>query len=244
MLRKMDVCLHLNEEYQICFRRTKARLEEAPNERPFEFSEMYIFGKFNAFSVRLTKLKELFGTIQSYQTLGLTRIEGVDPLNGRFQLAVCNLKKRPYDLLDSRKTEFDADYEEFKRQVQDVETGLQQLMTASFEGITSTQRALSQLERFERLQVCCYSPGLSGINPVCPQLSCLNIHGQYELLLLQYAKNDLTYAQTLYNTHRHNPPIDRDMPPVTGKISWARKLHDYISTPMNTFSQVPDLIGT
>lgn len=149
----MDVCLHLNDEYQSCFRRTKSKLENAPNERPFEFSEMYIFGKFNAFSARLRKLKELFGTIQSYQTLGLTRIEGVEPFHGRFQLAVSNLKKKPYDLLDSRKTDYDTDYEEFKRQVHDVETGLQTLMSSSFQGISSTQRALSQLERFERLQV-------------------------------------------------------------------------------------------
>ena len=149
----MDVCLHLNDEYQFCFRRTKSKLEDTPNERPFEFSEMYIFGKFNAFSVRLNKLKELFRTVQSYQTLGLTRIEGIEPFHGRFQLAVCNLKKKSYDLLDSRKTDFDIDYEEFKRQAHDVEKGLQTLMSSSFEGISSTQRALSQLERFERLQV-------------------------------------------------------------------------------------------
>ncbi len=51
-ISKMEDCLKLNQEYQQCFQHTKKRLEEHPEERPFDFSEMYIFGKFNNFSRR------------------------------------------------------------------------------------------------------------------------------------------------------------------------------------------------
>lgn len=52
MIHKMQECLNLNREYQQCFQSTKKKLEDHPEERPFDFSEMYIFGKFNNFSRR------------------------------------------------------------------------------------------------------------------------------------------------------------------------------------------------
>ena len=42
-------CIRLNDDYQSCFQRTKEKLKEHPEERQFNFSEMYMFGKFNNF---------------------------------------------------------------------------------------------------------------------------------------------------------------------------------------------------
>ena len=50
--RKLADCIRLNQEYQLSFQRTKERLQDHPEERPFDFSEMYIFGKFNNFCRR------------------------------------------------------------------------------------------------------------------------------------------------------------------------------------------------
>lgn len=52
VLQRLSDCLHLNNEYQLCFQRTKEKLKNHPEERPFDFSEMYIFGKFNNFCRR------------------------------------------------------------------------------------------------------------------------------------------------------------------------------------------------
>jgi dynein heavy chain len=48
-----------------------------PNERPFEFSEMYIFGKFDTFTRRLKKIIEMFETISLYSHLSESKIEGM-----------------------------------------------------------------------------------------------------------------------------------------------------------------------
>lgn len=52
VLRKLEDCRALNREYQQCYERTKAKVANSPDERPFDFSEMYIFGKFNTFCTR------------------------------------------------------------------------------------------------------------------------------------------------------------------------------------------------
>ena len=77
VVRKLNDCIRLNEEYQRSFHKTKEKLEKMPNERPFEFSEMYIFGKFDTFTRRLKKIIEIFETISIYATLQDSKIEGL-----------------------------------------------------------------------------------------------------------------------------------------------------------------------
>jgi dynein heavy chain len=77
VVRKLNDCIKLNEEYQRCFHKTKEKLEKMPNERPFEFSEMYIFGKFDTFTRRLKKIIEMFETISLYSHLSESKIEGM-----------------------------------------------------------------------------------------------------------------------------------------------------------------------
>ena len=121
VLKRFKDCLRLNEDYQKCFQKTKKKIEEHPEERQFEFSETYIFGKINTFARRLLKLTEIFTVLNSFCRLGLSKIEGIDMMNAKFQLIFTTVKRKPYDMLDYRKTEFDSDFEEFKRQISDLE---------------------------------------------------------------------------------------------------------------------------
>ena len=57
LIEKLKACLKLNQEYQKCFQRTKKRIAEDPSKKPFEFSEMYIFGKFDTFCKRLNQVQ-------------------------------------------------------------------------------------------------------------------------------------------------------------------------------------------
>lgn len=69
---------------------------------------------------RLLKLQEMIGVLDSYATLGLSHIEGIEAFHNRFNLAVTTLRKKPYDILDQRKSDFDFDFDEFKRQVREL----------------------------------------------------------------------------------------------------------------------------
>ena len=52
VLQRLADCKHLNDEYVLCFHRTKEKLKSHPEEKPFDFSEVYIFGKFSNFCRR------------------------------------------------------------------------------------------------------------------------------------------------------------------------------------------------
>ena len=100
---------------------TKRKIEENEDERQFDFSETYIFGKINSFVRRLQKILDLMQIWKSWQSLEKSHLEGIEMLNSKFQFLVSNVKKRNYDFLDYRKSDFDSDYEEFKNSIKDLE---------------------------------------------------------------------------------------------------------------------------
>ena len=73
---------------------------------------------------RLDNIIEFLKTVATYETLGLSRIEGIETFNARFGLLVSTLKKKSYDPLEHRKPDFDVDYQEFKLQLADLEVGI------------------------------------------------------------------------------------------------------------------------
>lgn len=75
------------QEYQKYFQKTKQKLEENPSERQFDFSEMYIFGKFDTFQRRMNKILNMFNTITTYNALQDSKIEGLETMATRLQVS-------------------------------------------------------------------------------------------------------------------------------------------------------------
>ena len=69
---------------------------------------------------RLERLTDLLHTVDMYESLGLSRLDGIETFNQRFMLLFSTLKKKPYDVLESRKADFEMDYDDFKRQLGDL----------------------------------------------------------------------------------------------------------------------------
>uniref|UniRef100_A0AAR2JKW7 AAA+ ATPase domain-containing protein n=1 Tax=Pygocentrus nattereri TaxID=42514 RepID=A0AAR2JKW7_PYGNA len=193
---KLRAAIRLNEEYQKYFHKTKQKLEQSPSERQFDFSEMYIFGKFDTFQRRLNKILAMFSTISTYSALQDSKIEGLETT-----AIVLTIKKKPYSFLDQRRTDFDQDYEEFCKQ-------------------TITYRVI--------LLLC---------------IPDLGIEEKYQKVLQNYGR-DIEMVSRIYTKQKMEPPIARDLPPVAGKILWARQLYRRIQEPMELFQQHPGILDT
>ncbi|XP_022609362.1 dynein heavy chain 5, axonemal [Seriola dumerili] len=223
---KIKAAIHLNQEYQRCFHKTKQKLEQTPSERQFDFSEMYIFGKFDTFQRRLNKILEMLDTFSTYSALQDSKIEGLETMATRFQAIVLNMKKKHYSFLDQRRTDFDVDYEEFCKSTSELHNQLKSFMDNTFEKIQNTERALSVLKKFERLGI--------------PDLG---IDEKYQRILQNYGR-DIEMVSRIYMKQKLDPPIDRDLPPVAGRIMWARQLYSRIQGPMDLFQQHPGVLST
>ncbi|XP_030249747.1 dynein heavy chain 5, axonemal isoform X3 [Sparus aurata] len=223
---KIKAAIHLNQEYQQYFHKTKEKLEQTPSERQFDFSEMYIFGKFDTFQRRLNKILEMFSTISTYAALQDSKIEGLETVATRFQAIVLNMKKKHYSFLDQRRTDFDVDYEEFCKSTSELHNQLKSFMDSTFEKIQNTERALNVLKKFERLGI--------------PDLG---IDEKYQRILQNYGR-DIETISRIYMKQKLDPPIGRDLPPVAGRIMWSRQLSSRIHGPMDLFQQHPGVLST
>jgi dynein heavy chain len=232
VISKLRDCIKLNEEYQRCFQLIKTKLSSTPSERPFDFSEMYIFGKFDSFVRRCEKIIDMFATIDMYSCLSESKIEGLSLYYSKFNSIVTTIKKKEYDFLDQRKQEVDNDFEEFRRSINELHENLNEFLDKFFNSIRNTERALITLKRFEKLQ-----------------LPNLGLNEKYAKILQQYSK-DLDSVAKIYQKNSKEPPISRDLPPTagrkyfpfpsfsisfSGRITWARQLYKRIQEPMDIF---------
>ncbi|XP_036366495.1 dynein heavy chain 5, axonemal-like [Octopus sinensis] len=219
LMKKLHDCIMLNDTYQKCFQQTKEKLEKLPHERQFDFSGMYIFGKFDTFVRRLRKIIEMFETIERYSNLSTSKIEGLESMSKNFQSIVSCLQNKTYNCLDQRKTEYDQDFEDFKRKIQELHMSVADFMEKRFESHNSSQLALQMLQKFEQLK-----------------LPNLGIQEKYQQILLHYVK-DIEMVSRLYQKYKNNPPVTRDYPLFAGKMSWARQLFSHLQEPMEDFKQ-------
>uniref|UniRef100_A0A5F8GDS1 Dynein axonemal heavy chain 8 n=1 Tax=Monodelphis domestica TaxID=13616 RepID=A0A5F8GDS1_MONDO len=119
--------------------RSQKQILEASGEKTFEVSEMYIFGKFEAFCKRLEKVRKMITIVQTYSALNKSTIEGIDIMAIKFKNIYQGIKKKQYNTLDPRKTEFDADYLDFTTKINGLEVQIQTFMNTTFGRILSSQ---------------------------------------------------------------------------------------------------------
>jgi dynein heavy chain len=51
-------------------------------------------------------------------------------------------------------------------------------------------------------------------------------------------------VRKLYEKNKQEPVLPRNLPPISGRITWARQLFRRITTPIKVFSSRPEIIKT
>ncbi|XP_074092949.1 dynein axonemal heavy chain 8 [Macrotis lagotis] len=228
VLKKIQDCIFLFKEYQKSFHKTRKEILEALGEKTFEVSEMYIFGKFEAFCKRLEKITEMIIIVQTYSSLNDSTIEGIDIMAIKFKNIYQGFKKKQYDILDPRKTEFESDFLDFMAKVNALEVQIQTFMNSAFVKILSSQHALHQLQRFQKLNI-----------------PCLQLEITHTIQrILQFYIAELEATKKRYLAQKEDPPLARNMPPTAGKILWVRQLYRRISEPINYFFKNSDILAS
>jgi dynein heavy chain len=213
-------CIQLNQAYQKQYQFTKERLMMMPKGRQFEFSTNAIFGRFDLFCRRISKLIELFETIHQFKILDEHNLEGITPIIDEFKRHSGNFQKQNHKLLGYRQNTFDRDFVAFNVLVSEVEADLQKYIDKSFENIKSVEDSLKLLKKFMKI---------------------IQRENLRKVLNSKYAKlynnfeNEVSQVEEQYSRFKSGPPIVRNLPTVSGNITWARHLYFRISKPMQQF---------
>ena len=57
---------------------------------------------------------------------------------------------------------------------------------------------------------------------------------KFKMVVAKYVA-DLQFVQSEYMEHKDNPPLARNLPPISGKIAWSRQLYHRIAGPVEVF---------
>uniref|UniRef100_A0A803XX58 Dynein axonemal heavy chain 5 n=1 Tax=Meleagris gallopavo TaxID=9103 RepID=A0A803XX58_MELGA len=238
VMEKLRAAIQLKQEYQNCFRNMKKTLEQNSAERQFDFSEVYIFGKFETFNRRLVKIIDVFNTMKTYSVLQESKIEGLEEMITKYESIVDIMKKKDYNFLDQRKADFDQDYEEFCKEINDLHVGFINQRRIKFTRYLgkSSNNALEEFLNFSVIF-------LIIIFLIRLQIPNLGINEKYQKILQNYGY-DIEAVCKLYTKQKQDPPLARNLPPIAGKILWARHLFHRIQQPMDSFQQQPAVLQT
>lgn len=221
LIAVLKTCQDLKTAYIDQYKFTKERLESMPKAKQFDFNTTEIFGKFELFSRRVRKLLDLFGTIRQFKTLEKHNLENIHPIVDSFQKYVQNFRSKiTHPLLDYKDDTFDRDFVEFNVDVSGVETELQGYIDSNFPPNANIEDSLRLLSKFKAIL---HRDNLQN-----------GIEQKYLLLFGNYSKL-LVKIEEEYQKRRLSPPIVRNLPIVSGSITWSRHLFHRASTPMEQF---------
>jgi dynein heavy chain len=228
LIRNLESCIDLNEQYQKEYRATRETLLTLPKGKQFDFSETLIFGRFDLFCRRVSKLIDMFKTIYQFTSLSQHRFDGMEPLVKRFKEILEEFQIKRHDLLDFTNNRFDRDYVEFNVRISDLESSLRQFINQSFDSIASIESSLKLLNKFQSI------------------LQRENLRADLESKLAVIFHNyglELTQVQDQYEKCKAMPPLVRNLPPVAGHITWSRHLYKRIEGPMRKFQANPAVLA-
>lgn len=128
-----------------------------PNQSPFGFSENFVFGKFDTFCDRLSKIIDMFNLIDDYNHLFARRLEGLllgealEDAMAMFEEAKKLVVSKKYDYLDHRNPEFNVDYNAFITKTDALKTSIGTVIESNFDSVWETPQCMRFLIRFEKV---------------------------------------------------------------------------------------------
>ena len=222
LIKALESGIKLNESYHDEYRSMKRKLEASSSDKPFNFNEMQIFGKFDLFCRRLIKLIDMFSTIDEFTALAENKLEGMELLIEQFTQIKEDFRAKDHDLLDYHNNKFDRDFVEFNVRISELEAAMLEFVDHSFEKISSVGHSLDLLNKFQ--------------NVLQRESLKADLDSKLKLIFVNYGL-ELEKTQQLYEKQKHNPPIARNAPPVAGSIMWSRHLLKRIEEPMKRFEE-------
>ncbi|KAF5296158.1 hypothetical protein FQA39_LY12612 [Lamprigera yunnana] len=215
---KLTQCIVLNHVYRRTYQTVKNQ-PFLPDQEPFNFSENYVFGKFNSFCNRLGKIIAMFDIIDDYTELFKKRMEGL-LLGESLEEAVQSfgdvkgiVVAKPYDYLDQRNGEFDVDFETFMNQLEVLKREIANTIEKNFENVWETPQGIKFLTKFEKVR---------------EKIPLTHMDDKYDRIL-KYCEKEVSRIVTMYKKEKDDPPLCRLFPPFAGRIKWSRSLGRHLA---------------
>ena len=238
-LDKVNISIRNLKEFKTTFQQFKAVVPtyftEEKTPKTWEFQEALIFKRFDDFLERLNTVKDFFLTAQQFLKLEKVEIGGI-----RGKALTTSIKKvsdefkdlygvftiRTYDSLDPQDQGFLEDYEKFNTKIFSLDRKLGAILSRAFDDCVVTESIFKLLHIFG---------GLIKRKLITEELTDKMPH------LVVMLNTEMDEAKTIFLKQSRRIKetgkalTDRNMPPTSGQLKFAKELRDKISRGMKNF---------
>ena len=151
LIQKFEKCIELYKCYKEKYKQAKTNTTSSNKENNFEFGENQLFGKFEQFCKRLTKLIELFTTIKQFEDIRKHKLDSMDTIQASYDAELESFKHKTAQLLKYNDTKFDKDYVAFNLKINDIENELHKIINEEFKKLNWIEKKLKLLAKYEKI---------------------------------------------------------------------------------------------
>ena len=223
LIHKFEKCIELYKCYKEKYKQAKTNTTSSNKENNFEFGENQLFGKFEQFCKRLTKLIELFTTIKQFEDIRAHKLDSMDSIQAQYDTELEAFKHKTSFLLKYNDTKFDKDYVAFNLKINDIENELHKIINEEFKKLNWIEKKLKLLAKYEKILT---KPNLQA-----------NLRTE-KLEIFSNYKREIDLIQATFDSNRTNPQLQRNMPKISGRIKWAKHLFNRIFPFINQFKDI------
>ena len=223
LIAKFEKCIELYKCYKEKYKQAKTNTTSSNKENNFEFGENQLFGKFDQFCKRLTKLIELFTTIKQFEDIRAHKLDSMDSIQNRYDTELEAFKHKTSQLLKYTETKFDKDYVAFNLQINDIENELHKIINEEFKKLNWIEKKLKLLAKYEKILT---KPNLQA-----------NLRTE-KLEIFSNYKREIDLIQGTFDSNRTSPKLQRNMPNIAGRIKWAKHLFNRIFPFLSSFKDI------
>ena len=223
LIVKFQSCTNLYSKYKEKYKDAKTTSTSTNKENNFEFGEHQLFGKFDQFCKRLSKLTDLFTTIKQFNDIKRHKLDSMETIEKKYSETMDTFQNKTAKLLDYNVTKFDKEYTIFNLDISEIESDLHKIINDEFKNLISVEKKINLLEKYEKI------------------LTKKNLKESLrteKIEIFSNYKKDIDTIQASFETDRQSPKLQRNMPKIAGKIKWAKHLFSRIYPYISHFKEI------
>jgi len=150
LIAELRSCINLNHAYQEQYNLVRGKVADLLKGKHFDFSVTAIFGKFDLFCRRVSKLIDIFSTIMQFNALKRHSFEGIETITDKFDHLISTFRGKRYDLLDYQNNKFDREFVQFNVEIASLDNDLQNFINSNFSRFRNIEYSLKLLKKIRK----------------------------------------------------------------------------------------------
>ncbi|KAJ9456696.1 Dynein-1-alpha heavy chain [Diplonema papillatum] len=232
------------EQWKNSYQKTRQDIEQTERDARWEFDKKRLFGTTDYMALRCIELLEIVNTLEYYHTVLGSQLKavtkdtaGIDQVMKKVEDLKKPIETVAFDIFDERaQPSWSAQYDRFKRQVDQMNAHTRQFIESSFKHLRSSEAAFELLQSFKSL------PARSGMSDGDWNLG--NLLMKKSDGILDRYKEELLEVEAIFRDNCDDPPLTKNQPPIAGAIHWSDSLFQRIKGPIKKFMQTEESILT